>query len=122
MSPPYLTSRLPGMPTDREIRITNWIVFNVAASNNEVGGKDASKGKDIPFSVSTVKGKREEQEMYHPVSEDDRNRPKLLRDITKEGNNTTEADQEGEEQEKYKEEDESCNRNFYVTTMFLLVI
>ena len=39
----------------------------------------------------------------------------LLRDLSKEG--ATEADQEREDQEGYKEEGESCNHNCDVTVM-----
>ena len=71
--------------------------------HNGAGGKEASKGKDYPFCVSTVMGKGKEKAKDHPVSEGDSNRPKLLRDLAKEGKDTTEADQEVEKQERYKE-------------------
>ena len=51
------------------------------------------------------------------MSEGDKNRHKLPRDISKEGKYATEADQEGEEQEGYEEEGDLYNRNCYVTVM-----
>ena len=49
------------------------------------------------------------------MSEEDRQHPMLLQDLSEEG--ATEADQEGEDQEGDEEEGEPCNRNCDVTVM-----
>ena len=83
---------------EREIRLTNQIVLDVAARHDEVGEEEEIKGQEYPFYVSTITWKEKQKSKDHPVSEGDKYRPKLLRDLVKEGKYATEADQEGEEQ------------------------
>ena len=71
------------MPTEREIRLTNIIVLDVAVRHNEVGGEEASKGNNSPFYVSTVTGKGDKQAKDVPVSKWYRNRPKYYRILRK---------------------------------------
>ena len=51
------------------------------------------------------------------MSEGNSNGPKVLHNLSKEGKTETEVDQEGTEQEEEKGENESCNRNCYVTVI-----
>ena len=62
----------------REGRITNCVVLDIAARHNEVWGEESSKGKDYPFSVSTVTSKGDKQARDDMVSEVDRKWPKVL--------------------------------------------
>ena len=53
-SPSHLIERGLRIPMEREIRLTNHIVLDVAARYDEVGEEEKIKGKEYPFYVSTI--------------------------------------------------------------------
>ena len=60
--PPHLA--YPGfmIQTEREMWQTKWIVSDLEAVRNEEDGKDAIKGKESPFTVSTITEKETQAE------------------------------------------------------------
>ena len=105
------------MPMEGYISLINCILFDAGSGNYEVEEEEASKENKSPFYISNVTEKGYYQVKDHAVSEGDRNQPKLIQDLAKEGKYTSVVDWLVEDQEGDIEEGQSCSINSYVTVM-----